>query len=695
MAMWTHIFVYILLSSCFLQCSATSVRLVGGSYSWEGTVQIYHNGWGTICDDDFAHNEARVICRMLGYSTRGAISYQSAHFGQGSGQILLDDLSCDGSENDIANCGNRGWGTHNCGHHEDAGVRCGYYCRNSPCRNGGTCNEVSNSNTCSCRPGFGGSFCEYDISHRIIGGTGNFEGVLDLNYNSNWGTFCRNSFSDNDATVVCKMRGFSTGVVVDGSRYGQLDYGTIWTGNMGCSGTESHVRFCSKITQAFEHNTACSHNNSVGVICSNHTSVRLVGNILPSEGRVEVHHNGVWGTVCGAHFTQNDANVVCHMLGFSKNALSFHRNVTGGQGPVWLNTLGCSGSEADIEYCSHGSWDNHTCSHTNDVSVKCEATKVRLFGGSGDWDGTLEINYEGSWRTVCDPYFGQNEARVVCNMLGYNLTDVKHYVYQSNYFGDTKTGFLDQVKCVGNEKDITQCVSSYQTTCSASNAVGLKCDGIQVRLADGPHKGIGRIEVLHNGQWGTVCDTNWDDNDAVVICKMLSSYPFESNVTGKAVSGSFFGRGNGRVWLSDVQCTGSEVDISNCSMSWSSGVNCDHSNDAGVICDYPYQKRLADGRSKSQGRVEFLESGTWYSYCTDGWNKTDAKVICKEIGYWNTDPVVSYNSTYGNGRTTYIVKPKCDGSEGSFEMCRMDKLFKSTTCSVSNSVGVECKPISA
>jgi hypothetical protein len=61
----------------------------------------------------------------------------------------------------------------------------------------------------------------------------------------------------------------------------------------------------------------------------------------------------------------------------------------------------------------------------------------------------------------------------------------------------------------------------------------------------------------------------------------------------------------------------------------------------------------------------------------------------------NTDPVVSFNSTYGNGRTTYLVRPKCDGSEGSFEMCRMDKLFKSSTCSVSNSVGVECKPVSA
>ena len=53
--------------------------------------------------------------------------------------------------------------------------------------------------------------------------------------------------------------------------------------------------------------------------------------------------------------------------------------------------------------------------------------------------------------------------------------DVKHYIYKSNYFGDSKAGVLDNVKCIGNEKDISQCVSTYQTTCSSSNAVGLKC----------------------------------------------------------------------------------------------------------------------------------------------------------------------------------------------------------------------------
>jgi hypothetical protein len=72
-------------------------------------------------------------------------------------------------------------------------------------------------------------------------------------------------------------------VAVDGSRYGQLDYGTIWTGNMGCSGTESHVRFCSKITQAFGHNTACNHNNSAGVICSSKLRLELLDNFVSEE----------------------------------------------------------------------------------------------------------------------------------------------------------------------------------------------------------------------------------------------------------------------------------------------------------------------------------------------------------------------------------------------------------------------------
>ncbi|XP_032364513.1 uromodulin [Etheostoma spectabile] len=108
----------------FSVAPTAGLRLVNGDTPCSGRVEILHdNQWGTVCDDGWDINDAKVVCRQLRCGPVQAAA-SSAHFGQGTGPIWLDDVACTGSESSLSECGHPGFGTHNCNHGEDAGVIC-------------------------------------------------------------------------------------------------------------------------------------------------------------------------------------------------------------------------------------------------------------------------------------------------------------------------------------------------------------------------------------------------------------------------------------------------------------------------------------------------------------------------------------------------------------------------------------------
>ncbi len=130
-------------------CTQGDVRLVGGDNEFEGRVEVCNsNAWGTVCDDLWDTTDGDVVCTQLGYGNGKLIKKtlwnsfikiirrfclfvtatrapSQAFFGAGTGDIVLDNLQCVGTESRLIDCPSNGINIHNCAHFEDAGVTCG------------------------------------------------------------------------------------------------------------------------------------------------------------------------------------------------------------------------------------------------------------------------------------------------------------------------------------------------------------------------------------------------------------------------------------------------------------------------------------------------------------------------------------------------------------------------------------------
>jgi len=103
------------------------VGALGGSNYRTGRVEIYiepNNTWGIVCDDAWGHQDARVVCKQLGFGNIGSAIHNFPSSVSSNVPIWLDDVNCNGFESRLIDCRHNGLENHNCGHHEDAGVIC-------------------------------------------------------------------------------------------------------------------------------------------------------------------------------------------------------------------------------------------------------------------------------------------------------------------------------------------------------------------------------------------------------------------------------------------------------------------------------------------------------------------------------------------------------------------------------------------
>ena len=99
---------------------------------------------------------------------------------------------------------------------------------------------------------------------RLVGGSSNHEGRVEIRYDGRWGTICDDFWGMSDAEVACRMLGFDGASNAVGSAHFGRGSGPIWLDDMRCEGEEANLEDCPR--RPFGHEN-CGHGEDAGAVC--------------------------------------------------------------------------------------------------------------------------------------------------------------------------------------------------------------------------------------------------------------------------------------------------------------------------------------------------------------------------------------------------------------------------------------------
>lgn len=449
-----------------------------------------------------------------------------------------------------------------------------------------------------------------NINVTLTDGPGSYAGRVELNFNGTWGPLCDTDLTIDVGHVICRQLGYPQAVATPCCNAFGDGTSSFWLYDVKCNGSESSLAECDY--KAGAPNTCDPQYDFASVVCENPNitdtyplDVRLSYAPVHYAGCVEVNYAGIWGDVGMFRWDREDGRVVCRQLGYQDVLTVLWRcnNWLGGKPNVvtWMDTVQCTGNESSLTNCTH-EWQTYRSSFRFDAGVVCQNRsqtdlQIRLRGALVPYAGRVEVLLAGKWGAIDRFTWQLTDAHVACKQLDFSGAELAlrgaTFILNSSWSARAlNVQWVENVRCLGNESLLIECPLDLVFTPGRAFEAGVVCTSdktvTKIRLAGGNVSNAGRVEVNIAGIWGTIRNRGWGMNASNVACRQLG-YPGAEAAILSTVGP--FGKGEGPVWMSDLDCEGHEDSLWKCSWPRIAGIYWDHDNDAGVVCKVDHSSK--------------------------------------------------------------------------------------------------------